>query len=150
MSDRLAALPAARAAGEPPATPLWTEETVRERLADALTTLRRWRLPPHAFPGRVRSTMPEPLREAGDAPPDSDLTDRTPPSAKAIQRMEETLPWLYWIDEPRRRKAVCLRAMGVSWRRVAAAISVASPETARAWEAAAIRDIARRLNATGR
>jgi hypothetical protein len=133
-----------KAAGaEAPAA--WDEVAVRAALADALDTLRRWRRPGGLAPAGLVSTMPLPPGQGSrgrEAPP--------PPSPKAIQRMEDRLHWLYWIEHPGRRKAVCLRALGLSWRRIAAAVGVASPETARAWEAAGVADVAGRLNAGDR
>ena len=128
----------------------WTEDAVRARIVEALHTLRCLRLPKDAFPPRLRSTMPLPIADAADATPDAAAPRPSPPSAAAIQRMDESLPWLYRVGDPRRRQALCLRAMGLSWRRVARAVGVASPETARTWEAAAVADIVRQLNAGGR
>ncbi len=146
-----AAVPLDRAAGgveaRRAAAPSWTEDAVRARVAEALQTLRRLRLPKGAFPARLRSTLPLPVAEASDAVPDAPQTRPSPPSAAAIQRMDETLPWLYRVGDPRRRQALCLRAMGLSWRRVARAVGVASPETARAWEAGAVGDILKGLKA---
>ena len=75
--------------------------------------------------------------EAEGAPP--------APSPMAISRMDETLPWLYWIHNPKVRKVVCLRAMGLSWRRAGRSVGV-SHEHARTLERGGIEAIRRRLN----
>ncbi len=125
----------------------WTVPMVRARIAEAMDTLRRLKFPDNGAPGRLRSAMPLPPADWSAYGWHDEWPQKSAPSPKAIRRLDETLPWLLWVEAPRHRKAVCLRAVGLSWRRVARAVGVSSPETVRNWEAAAIEAIAAQLNA---
>ena len=126
----------------------FTEEHVRAYLAEAMDTLRRLRMPRHGMPPRLQSGMPEPIRAYWEAyGQDPGVRPKlAAPSPAAISRMDRVLPWLFWVEGKRLRSAVCLRALGLSWRRIAAIIGDVSHETVRGWEVAAIRTIMRRLN----
>lgn len=128
----------------------WTIALVRARLADAMDTLRRMKFPQHGAPPRLRSAMPVPPADWSAYGWERERAGKAAPSPQAISRMDETMPWLFRIACPRRRKAVCLRAVGLSWRRIAKAIGVASPETARTWEADAVAHLVDQLNAAQR
>ena len=126
----------------------FTEERVRADLSAAMDTLRRLRMPRHGVPPKLRSAMPEPIRTYWEAY-GQDPGDRPAlpaPSPSAISRMDRVLPWLFWVEGKRLRSAVCLRALGLSWRRIAAIIGDVSHETVRGWETTAIRTIVARLN----
>ena len=128
----------------------WTETMVRARLAEAMDTLRRLRFPQHGAPPALRSTMPEPIRSYWEAYNMTGARQRLAPARPAaITRMDEALPWLYRIDPPKHRAAVCLRAIGMSWRRIADIVGGTSHETVRQWEATAIAGLAGWLNRTG-
>src|ERR1043165_9458851 len=55
-----------------------------------------------------------------------------------IKAIDEVLPWLYQIQDPKIRHAVALRAIPLGWRKVGQELSKlgfrASHETARMWE----------------
>lgn len=134
-----------------PATPgpgeRWTASLVRARLVDAMDTLKRLKFPDHGAPPReMRTAMPLPPADWSAYGWEDARTRLSPPTPAAITRLDKTLPWLLWIESPRIRKAVCLRAVGLSWRRVARAVGLGSPETARQWEAAALDLVAAKLN----
>ena len=125
----------------------WPEAIVRARLAEAMDTLRRLRFPTHGAPPTLRSTMPEPIRSYWEAYNMTGARQRLGPARPAaITRMDEALPWIYQIDPPKHRAAVCLRAIGLSWRRIADIIGGTSHETVRQWDAAAISGLVSRLN----
>lgn len=108
-----------------------TPDEIEERLLEAIQTLA-------ALPDRERKWLhargaawPEPLREAVDVmtqafdriragksayealPP-----PRVTPTADAITRMDDTLPWLQWLDHDERR-ILTLRAFDMMWIRIA-------------------------------
>ena len=134
-----------------PATPgpgeCWTVSLVRARLVDAMDTLKRLKFPENGAPPRMRTAMPLPPADWSAYGWETAPTPRpSPPTPAAITRLDQTLPWLIWIGQPKHRKVVCLRAVGLSWRRVAGAVGLGSPDTARQWEAAALDVVVAKLN----
>lgn len=126
---------------------VWTVEAVRARIGEAMDTLRRLKFPHNGAPPiDLRSGYPEPLDEWSAYGWTDEETRPPPPSPQAISRLDQTLPWLMWIEWPRQRAAVCLRARRWTWRRIGHAIGY-SHEGARQIEAAGIRVILDRLNA---
>ena len=93
----------------------WTPEMVEERLIEAAAVLKR--LPAQRGQGYF-STWPQMFVEF------SDLVGQTPepmrlppPSAAAIDRMEQALQWFAWL-EPVDSKIAWLRAGGMRWKDV--------------------------------
>ena len=70
---------------------------------------------------------------------------RVVPSARDIQRMEDCIGWLAWLD-PEDARIVWLRAEGVRWRQVCIRAGVVRSPAWRRW-AAALLTIAKKLNA---
>ena len=134
--------------------PYWTEQDVRARLVDMAETLKRLRFPVNGAPTKRVTVWPEVLRpyweehnnakELGEDVRNT-LT-RLNASAAQIERMDEVLPWLFYVKDPRHRAVVVLRAMDYSWRRIAERVGICSHETARYWERAAVTRIAESLN----
>ena len=89
--------------------PWWTASRIAERLAEAAEVLDR--LPAAKLPG-MYSLLPF-LPETST----SDGARATPaaPSPEAIDRMDEALGWLMWL-EPEERQLVWLRAEGMPWK----------------------------------
>ena len=67
------------------------------------------------------------------------------PSARDIQRMEDCIGWLAWLD-PEDARIVWLRAEGVRWRQVCIRAGVVRSTAWRRW-AASLLTIAKHLNA---
>jgi Domain of unknown function (DUF6362) len=90
-----------------------TPTEVEERLAEAADILRR--LPESRVQGHA-STWPPYVREYWESYGIAEVKlRRPPPSAAAIDRMDEALPWLTWLD-PVDTKIVWLRANGDRWK----------------------------------
>jgi len=90
-----------------------TPAEVEERLAEAADILRR--LPESRVQGHA-STWPPYVREYWESYGVAEVKlRRPPPSAAAIDRMDEALPWLTWLD-PTDAKIVWLRANGDRWK----------------------------------
>lgn len=92
----------------------WTLTDVAERFEEAVFTLRRLpRVRKHGYfnvyPPVIRTTME--LLQAEKTP-----LQLGPPSSAAISRMEETLSWIFWIDDETERRIIWLRAARVKWR----------------------------------
>ena len=92
----------------------WNVIDIVERFEEAIYTLKR--LPPvrvqgffSTWPPIVRTTMEELQAER--------LPFRLgPPSADAISRMEETIQWIFLLDDEDERRLVWLRAARVPWK----------------------------------
>ncbi len=91
----------------------WTASRVEERLAEAADVLRR--LPEERVQG-YGSTWPAYVHDPGEAYGwDRPRLRPIPPTPRAIDRMEETLTWLRWL-EPEVAKLVWARAKGERWK----------------------------------
>src|SRR3546814_17468280 len=53
---------------------------------------------------------------------------RIRPSPAAIQRMDLVLEWLYWVDDTQQRRAVMLRAIPLSWRKVGRSMDISKAD----------------------
>ena len=114
----------------------WTREAVAERVEEAVDVLAR--LPEERVCG-LYDLWPKLVGEPGRQP--------RPAAAapEAIDRMDEALGWLLWL-EPEERRLVWLRAEGVPWKRVAHWLGIGRTTAWQRWTAALLQ-IAVRLNA---
>jgi len=123
----------------------WTPEMVQARLAEAADTLRR--LPAVKVQGYF-NTWPTVIRDFWEAFGWQDAEVRLgPASPKAIDRMDETIRWLRWL-EPDETRLVWLRAEGVRWKLISARFGVGRTTAWYRWTGA-LGKIAARLNARG-
>ena len=119
------------------AGPRWTPNHVAERLAEAAEVLDR--LPEGRSLGPY-SLWPL-LPDGGDAP----RTRQAAPSPEAIDRMDEALTWLAWLD-PGERQLVWLRAEGLPWKRITHRLGIGRTTAWQRWTMALLK-IAVRLDA---
>jgi hypothetical protein len=105
----------------------WTPSLIEERLAEAADTLRR--LPEVRVQGHA-STWP-PYNQECLATEDVTLR-RPPPSAAAITRMDEALPWLQLLD-PVDARIVWLRADGDPWKIICWKVGLTRSAAHRHW-----------------
>jgi flavin-binding protein dodecin len=123
----------------------WTPEMVQARLVEAADTLRR--LPAVKVQGYF-STWPPIVRDFWEAFGWNDVEVRLgPPAPDAIDRMDETLQWLRWL-EPDETRLVWLRAEGVRWKLISARFGIGRTTAWYRWSGA-LAKIAARLNAGG-
>ena len=120
----------------------WTPAMVEERLVEAADILKR--LPSPRVQG-FYSLWP------AIAPSFDDLVGQTPrpmtrpwPAPDAIDRMEETLDWLKWL-EPEDVKLVWARAENTPWKMVCWRFGISRPTAHRRWQYA-VSVITWRLN----
>jgi hypothetical protein len=120
----------------------WTESMVEQQLEEAADTLKR--LPTHKIQGYF-GTWPQIKHDVCDIA-DWELlaVRRGPPTAQAIDRMDDSLPWLRWLTAAERR-VVWLRANNVSWKIVCARIDRQRTVAWTLW-VFALAKIAHRLN----
>jgi hypothetical protein len=116
--------------------PGWTPELVAERLEEAVDVLSR--LPEDKVRGlhdlwpRLTGTVCASARPAAAAP-------------EAIDRMDEALGWLMWLD-PGERRLVWLRAEGLPWKRITYRFGIGRTTAWQRWTMALLK-ISTRLNA---
>jgi len=123
----------------------WTPKTVEARLEEAAHTLRR--LPALKVQGYF-STWPPIIQDFWEAFGWHEAEVRLgPPSPTAIDRMDETMLWLRWLD-PDEVRLVWLRAEGVRWKIIGHRFGIDRSTAWRHWTYALIK-IATRLNSPG-
>lgn len=105
----------------------WTPSLVEERLTEAADTLRR--LPDTRVQGHA-STWPPYIQECWTA--EDVRLRRPPPSAAAITRMDETLPWLRHLD-PIDARIIWLRADGDPWKVICWKVGMTRSAAHRHW-----------------
>lgn len=91
---------------------MWTVEIVAERFHEAARTARR--LPPVRVQGYF-NTWPAIVRQPWERYADEDRVFHFPPDPAAIDRMEETIRWVFWLTEEQRH-LVWMRAEERQWR----------------------------------
>ena len=120
----------------------WTLTLVDARLEEAADTLRR--LPAVKVQGHF-GTWPPIIRDFWEAFGWHDVEVRPgPPSPDAIDRMDDTLRWLRWL-EPDEVRLVWLRAECVRWKVIAHRFGMDRSTAWRHWTYA-LSKIASRLN----
>ena len=92
----------------------WTHQKIINRLEEAAGTLRR--LPDKRLQG-LKSNWPETIPTRGDYGSDEIRLRLGPPSPEAIDRMDEALEWLRWLDTED-RQMVWLRAERIPWKMI--------------------------------
>jgi hypothetical protein len=114
----------------------WTPELVAARLAEAADVLAR--LPDakmRGYYGPWRTLV--------------GMTGRGPspaaPAPEAIDRLDEALSWLMWL-EPEERRLVWLRAEGMPWKRITHRLGIGRTTAWQRWTTALLK-ISVRLNA---
>jgi hypothetical protein len=117
--------------------PAWTPKLIAERLAEATDVLAR--LPEERARGFYDlwpRLVGEPCRCLRPAAP----------SPEAIDRLDEALSWLLWL-EPRERHLVWLRADGMPWKWITRRVGIGRTTAWQRWTVALLK-IATRLNAS--
>jgi hypothetical protein len=114
----------------------WTPELVAERLEEAVDVLSR--LPED----KVRGLYDLWPRLVGDASGHARAAAAAP---DAIDRMDEALGWLCWLN-PAEQRLVWLRAEGLPWKWITRRLGVGRTTAWQRWTTALLK-IATRLNA---
>lgn len=121
----------------------WTVTDVADRFEEAAQTLRR--LPPVKAQGYF-NVYPEVIRTSIEVMQGEKLPMRMgPPSSDAISRMEQTLDWIFFLDDEDERRLVWLRAEGVYWKQICWRIGCGRTKAWQMWTYALLK-IVTRLN----
>ncbi len=125
----------------------WTVTDVADRFEEAAYTLKR--LPPVKVQGFF-STWPAIVRTVAEQLAEDRLPMRLgPPSAEAVARMEETIQWIFFLDDEAERRLIWLRAARVPWKPICYRIGCGRTKAWQMWTIALLK-IAMRLNAKQR
>jgi hypothetical protein len=121
-----------------------TPREIEDQFEDAALTLRRLPNPTGSGAKGYGQSWPEYVHDAQQAYGYDEARMRVVPSALAIQRMEDCIDWLRFLD-PEDARIVWLRAEGVRWRQVCIRAGVVRSTAWRRW-AASLLTIANHLN----
>ncbi|MCH2548250.1 MAG: DUF6362 family protein [Alphaproteobacteria bacterium] len=122
----------------------WTVTDVADRFEEAVKTLKR--LPPVKVQGYF-NTYPEVIRTSIEIMQSEKLPMRLgPPSAEAISRMEETLNWIFWLDDEDECRLVWLKAERVRNKQICYRLGCGRTKVWQMWTFALLK-IVTRLNA---
>jgi hypothetical protein len=121
----------------------WTIEDVAARFDEAARTAQR--LPPVRVQGYF-SVWPAFRHDEWQTYAAGEYDDRPlPPSPKAVERMQETMRWVQWLDVEERH-LVWMRAKGIEWKIVCRRFGCDRTTAWRHWRRA-LQVVAGRLNA---
>jgi hypothetical protein len=118
------------------ARPRWTPALVAERLEEAVDVLSRL---PDRRAGGFYDLWPRLVGAADTSPIPAT------PAPEAIDRMDEALRWLCWL-EPEERRLLWLRAEGLPWKRITHRLGIGRTTAWQRWTMALLK-ISVRLNA---
>ncbi len=122
----------------------WTVTDVADRFEEAAATLKR--MPPVKVQGYFNA-WPEVVRTVMEQLQADRLPMRLgPPPADAISRMEETIEWIFFLEDEDERRLIWLRAERVVWKRICWRIGCGRTKAWQMWTVALLR-IVTRLNA---
>lgn len=123
----------------------WTATIVASRIEEAAAVMKRL---PEIKQHDLRSAWPPILRDFWETYGLDPVKIRMgPPTADGIQRMDEVLDWLLWL-EPEQTRLVWSRAEGVPWKVIMRKIGVSRSTAWRLWSSS-MAVITTRLNVSG-
>lgn len=120
---------------------LWTKQEVEARFEEAAETLYRL---PNAYPQSMLTSWPPVIRDFYERLMEEKEMIYGPPTAKAIDQMDEVLEWFQYLDLQESR-IIWLRANRVKWRLIAPRFKITRQTAWRYW-VYALEKIAYKLN----
>ena len=122
----------------------WTVTDIADRFEQAVKTLRR--MPPVIIKGYFNTWPPIVRTIVEQMQAEQEPLRRGPPSPEAISRMEETIQWIFLLDDEDERRLVWLRAERVHWKQICWRIGCGRTKAWQMWVMALLK-IVTRLNA---
>ena len=121
----------------------WTVTDIADRFEQAVKTLRR--MPPVVIKGYFNTWPPIVRTIVEQMQAEQEPLRRGPPSAEAISRMEETIQWIFLLDDEDERRLIWLRAERVHWKQICWRIGCGRTKAWQMWVMALLK-IVTRLN----
>jgi len=122
----------------------WTVTDIADRFEQAVKTLRR--MPPVVIKGYFNTWPPIVRTIVEQMQAEQEPLRRGPPSPEAISRMEETIQWIFLLDDEDERRLIWLRAERVHWKQICWRIGCGRTKAWQMWVMALLK-IVTRLNA---
>ena len=122
----------------------WTVTDIADRFEQAVKTLRR--MPPVVIKGYFNTWPPIVRTIVEQMQAEQEPLRRGPPSAEAISRMEETIQWIFLLDDEDERRLIWLRAERVHGKQMCWRIGCGRTKAWQMWVMALLK-IVTRLNA---
>ena len=122
----------------------WTVTDIADRFEEAVKTLRR--MPPVIIKGYFNTWPPIVRTIVEQMQAEREPLRRGPPSPEAISRMEETIQWIFLLDDEDERRLIWLRAERVHWKQICWRIGCGRTKAWQMWVMALLK-IVTRLNA---
>ncbi|MBF0453688.1 MAG: hypothetical protein HQL72_02585 [Magnetococcales bacterium] len=116
----------------------WDGKMVAARLEEAATTMKR--LPDEQLQ-QLKSNWPETIPTWGDYGDEKTKLRLGPPTPDAIDRMDEVMEWLRWL-EPENIRLLWLRAERVPWKLIMRKFGVARSTINSRWQSAIFQIVA--------
>ena len=121
----------------------WTVTDIADRFEEAVKTLRR--MPPVIIKGYFNTWPPIVRTIVEQMQAEQEPLRRGPPSPEAISRMEETIQWIFFLDDEDERRLIWLRAERVHWKQICWRIGCGRTKAWQMWVMALLK-IVTRLN----
>ncbi len=125
----------------------WTVTDVAARFEEAAYTVRR--LPPVRVQGYVSTWPPIVHTVMEQLQSDRKPLRLGPPAADAISRMEETIQWIFFLEDEDERRLIWLRAACVPWKLICRRMGCGRTKAWQLWTVALLK-IVLRLNSKKR
>ena len=122
----------------------WTVTDIADRFEEAVKTLRR--MPPVIIKGYFNTWPPIVRTIVEQMQAEQEPLRRGPPSPEAISRMEETIQWIFLLEDEDERRLIWLRAERVHWKQICWRIGCGRTKAWQMWVMALLK-IVTRLNA---
>jgi len=112
----------------------WTAPMIADRFKDAIRSLRRLR-EPRLKPMQYFSTWPPVVYTTWELMQQQAGPLRLgPPSPRAIQDMEDTFNWIFWVESQMERELIWFRANRIPWKTICVELGLSRSHATQIWK----------------
>ena len=115
---------------------LWTLNLLKAYLEEAADTLKR--MPLQGLPAGMKSQWPDIICE-WQWPADPDEVKLSPPSPAAIDRMDEVIRWLRWVETKQDLQLIWMRARNIPWKVITSRLNCSRTTAWHQWRFAVLK-----------